>query len=76
MKNLKAQIADAKYEISQRREAIKVYENLVIFLERQRVNCPHEWDTGIKGWEHEGVYCIHCGINDQYALTLQKQLGK
>jgi hypothetical protein len=72
MKTLKEQIAEAKYEISQRREAIKVYERLVTFLEEQRVNCDHEWDAGVKGWEHEGVHCVKCGINDQYAATLKR----
>lgn len=75
MMTLKEQIAEAKYEISQRQEAIKEYERLVASLERQRVYCEHEWDKGIKGWEHEGVYCVKCGINDQYALTLKKMLN-
>lgn len=72
MATLKEQIAEAKYEISQRREAIKVYERLVIFLEGLRVDCEHEWDAGVKGWEHEGVSCVKCGINDQYAATLKR----
>lgn len=75
MSTLKEQIAEAKYEISQRRNAIKVYEQLVTKLENQRIYCEHEWDKGIKGWEHEGVYCVKCGINDQYASTLRKMLN-
>ena len=76
MKTLLEQIKEAKYEISQRQEAIKVYERALKFLEGQRVYCEHEWDAGVKGWEHEGVNCVKCGINDQYAKTLEGMLAQ
>lgn len=29
--------------------------------------CPHDYDPPLKGYEHEGRNCKHCGVNDQYA---------
>ena len=30
--------------------------------------CPHDYDAPVKGYEHEGRNCKHCGVNDQYAV--------
>jgi len=62
MKTLLEQIKEAKYEISQREEAIKVYQRALEFLEDQRAFCDHEWGEPHKGFEHEGRYCKKCGI--------------
>lgn len=39
-------------------------------------NCPHEFSKPLKGYEHEGGNCIHCGIGELYAPTFQALQGK
>lgn len=72
MQTLLEKINEAKYEISQRQEAIKAWSNALKFLEEQRAFCDHEWGEPYKGFEHEGCNCVKCGINDQYAPLLKK----
>lgn len=35
--------------------------------------CEHEFSPPIKGYEHEGGTCLHCGINEVYASTIKSQ---
>lgn len=74
MKTLMEQISEVKYEISQREHAIAAWKTTLKDLEKQRVHCQHEWDNGVPGYEHEGVHCKKCGINDQYAATLERMM--
>ena len=74
MLNLKDQIAQARIEISLRENSVAVLKEALHILENSRADCEHIWDKGIKGWEHEGCYCIKCGINDQYAPNLKKMV--
>lgn len=32
--------------------------------------CTHKFTPPMKGYEHEGGQCQHCGINELYASTL------
>lgn len=34
--------------------------------------CPHDYDPPLKGYEHEGRNCKHCGVNDQFAAQAVK----
>lgn len=34
--------------------------------------CPHDYDPPLKGYEHEGRNCKHCGVNDQFAAQVVK----
>jgi len=43
-------------------------------LEDRRADCIHDWDKGLKGWEHEGRICKQCGINEQYAPTHKRMV--
>jgi uncharacterized protein Yka (UPF0111/DUF47 family) len=71
MKSLKEQIDEMEYEIRQRKEAIKVYEKAKQKLLDARAHCDHEFQKPIVGYEHEGGYCVKCGINELYAMTLK-----
>lgn len=72
MKTIKEKIDDKRKELQQAREAAWRVEKELRLLEESRVDCEHVWDNGVKGYEHEGVHCIKCGINDMYASTLEK----
>lgn len=74
MKSLKEQIEAKRKEVLAKREEVWREEKILRQLEESRVHCEHEWDKGVKGYEHEGVYCIKCGINDLYADTLKRYL--
>ena len=71
---LKEKIAAAKKELSAAQKVVKTVEIALRELENIRADCEHEWDQGVLGWEHEGVYCIKCGINDQYAPNHKKMI--
>lgn len=34
--------------------------------------CPHDYNAPVKGYEHEGRNCKHCGVNDQFAAQAAK----
>lgn len=40
-------------------------------LQDARVTCVHEFSAPMTGYEHEGGYCVHCGINELHAQTLK-----
>jgi len=71
---LKEQIAAANRELAIKRAVVKAAEEQLRLLENSRADCEHEWDGGIKGWEHEGCYCVKCGINDQYAPNHKRMI--
>lgn len=70
MKSLKEQIAEMHKQLLTMREDVYNFEKKLRKLEDSRVDCQHEWDNGVRGYEHEGVYCTNCGINDMYLRTL------
>lgn len=70
MQTLKQQIDEVKAEIFSRQCAIEVYEKHLRELEDSRVDCKHEFTKPVVHYEHEGGYCIRCGINELFAHTL------
>lgn len=74
--SLKQRIEQTQQKMSANRTELNALEQELRDLDNSRVNCIHEWDTGVKGWEHEGKYCKKCGINDMYAVTLKKHLDQ
>lgn len=38
-------------------------------LKDSRKLCWHEFGHVVKGFEHEGGTCVHCGINEVYAKS-------
>lgn len=70
MLTLKQKIDRVQSEIYSRENLVNILKKQLQGLEDSRAYCVHEWDSGVKGWEHEGCACIKCGINDQYARTL------
>jgi len=55
--SLKHRIEEMQQELMLKKNAVDVYEKELRILKDSRVHCEHEWDTGIKGYEHEGRYC-------------------
>jgi hypothetical protein len=38
-------------------------------LEKLLAECPHEWKDSPKGYEHEGKFCVICGVSE---LTIKR----
>ena len=74
--SLKHRIEEMQQELMLKKNAVDVYEKELRILKDSRVHCDYEWDTGIKGYEHEGRYCTKCGINELYMHTLKSWLVK
>lgn len=74
MLTLKEQIRQAEIELSLRENSVNVLKKALLELRNTRADCPHEWDNGFKGWEHEGKTCILCGINDAFAPELKRMV--
>jgi DNA repair exonuclease SbcCD ATPase subunit len=74
MLTLKMQIDHAQKQLRMIQERLTEQEHLIRELEDLRADCRHEWDGGVKGYEHEGRTCKLCGINELYAPTHKKQV--
>jgi hypothetical protein len=74
MLTLKEQIRQAEIELSLRENSVNVLKKALHDLRNTRADCNHEWDQGIKGWEHEGRACILCGVNECFAPELKKMV--
>jgi hypothetical protein len=69
MMTLLMQIEHARAHLRAMQQRLKEQERLIQELEDLRADCQHEWDEGVKGYEHEGRTCKLCGINELYAPT-------
>ena len=76
MQTVKEQIDAMRTELHLKQYAVRAYEAELRKLEDSRVHCPHVWGLPIKGYEHEGANCIHCGINALYAATLASRANQ
>jgi len=74
MKTLREQISEVNREISQKKHEIEVLQVELHTLKQQRMHCIHEWGNLLTGYEHEGVLCKKCGINDMYLNILKKNM--
>lgn len=72
------QIRELEKSIRNNERAIEAQRNALRALEAERVDCPHEFSSPVKGYEHEGGTCKLCGINEIYADTLnwKKRTGR
>jgi hypothetical protein len=61
-------ILTARLNISELESKLKFAQ---LELKNVLASCPHEWKGPIKGYEHEGLYCAHCGISD-LALVIKR----
>lgn len=71
--SLKQQILYAEQRVREAEDELQRRKDQVRILSAKRVDCKHEFDAPMKGYEHEGGYCIQCGINELYARTLARQ---
>lgn len=56
------------YDIEQQLEQAQT--KLKAALAKQK-DCPHVMARPWENYEHEGGYCINCGVNELYAMTLK-----
>lgn len=68
------QITHAQKHLRQLQDRIAEQEQLIRVLEDLRAECNHTWGVPVKGYEHEGVLCTKCGINDMYAPTHKRMV--
>jgi len=59
-------------EIAQR---LMEQDELLAELRAMRFKCDHEFAPALKGFEHEGGACKHCGINEIF-WAYNKPKGK
>lgn len=62
---IKEQMDQLQRDIMEHRHAIAQLKEQYDRLYADRVHgCQHVWGEALKGYEHEGVTCTLCGIND------------
>lgn len=67
MLNLKVQIQHAQSVRDQLAQRLAEQDQLLRELRKlQMTECDHEFSKPLKGYEHEGGTCIHCGINEVF----------
>lgn len=68
MTTIKQQLDECCREIWRLQRAIEECRLKEKALMQERHDCMHEFTPLIKGYEHEGGTCIHCGINEVAAV--------
>ena len=59
--NFKSKVLAAKVKISELQLDLAHANRVLTELLK---NCPHEWKSSPKGYEHEGRFCLICGISE------------
>jgi hypothetical protein len=70
--SLKIQIETAERKYAEAAQWLEVQREMIEELKSRRFECNHEFDRPLKGYEHEGGYCKHCGINEVYQACNKK----
>lgn len=60
----------AKLSLAHLNQQVSQAEALIHSLELDRKDCKHIWGAAYPNYEHEGLTCKLCGINDIHAHTL------
>lgn len=76
MPTLLMEIEHAQKHLRAMQQRVKEQEQVIQELEDLRAECKHEWDEGVKGYEHEGRTCKQCGINELYAPTHKQMVER
>lgn len=71
--NFKDQINALRQTVAEHQAAISAANKQIAALAERRITeCAHEFSPPVKGYEHEGGTCIHCGINEVHYAHVKR----